>query len=211
MRLKLLLLFILLQTIAFSQTSDQLWIYYYHYHSINDKITLYNDFSYRTTIDEHNWTKLTVRPSIDYNIKNWLHINGGLGFRYTFNPDHNFYEIRPFQGVLFKHKIIKWIKMSHYLRLEENFFFGDFQKFTLTFRYKLKTDFIISKHIYIPAYLEIFITDKNVIDIFNKKYRLGGGIGYKNDKIKIEAYYTNQGRNQNSTDNLYQIKIKQYF
>ena len=156
---------------------------------------VYGDVGVRTMIP-HEWNRVIIRPSILYKIpklflKNLYYsaeVHAGLGLFYTNNlSNSNRFEIRPFQGFSLAWPNRPYIRIKHYLRLEERFdmetsswenTFGLRFRYQADLRLKFKGNFIkFNKNLYLPISVELFW---NLIGTkqFNDTVRIIPGIGY---------------------------------
>jgi hypothetical protein len=119
----------------------QTWVDYNPSWKASDKLTVFGDVGARRNYVEPRWWKYIVRANVAYDLGAWK-VAGGIGNFYAdFASVLNIYELRPWQGAL-----VYWpasgLRMSHFFRLEERFFFDTDDGnslFRLRFRYQLGT------------------------------------------------------------------------
>jgi len=109
------------------ETGKQLWL------DINPRWYSKGDlkvtgvFGVRQALNQTEWTRYVVKPSVAYSLSHGFDIGAGLGMNYTNNIDVDAVDISdrfaviPFQGVNYVYLINKRWKLNAYLRLEEKF------------------------------------------------------------------------------------------
>ena len=228
-----IIIFTILPCFSFSQEqddiliNDQIWLDYYQAYYFKEKVEFYGDASWRAIVPNFDWMMLTVRPGIRYHKNNWLDLRGGIGLFYTFQKDiTNTFEIRPWQGVLIRWPQWHWLKLNHYVRLEERLSFTteDWNaSFVLRLRYKLSTRITVYRfktyqNIFIPLYVEFFGNlGKNVDELFNNRTRICVGAGYKANQVWTAEFHFVFQRSQvgendelKTSDHLFQFKVRRF-
>jgi hypothetical protein len=212
---KLLITFFVLLKLVYAQSSSddatqQIWTDYNPQWDLSESFTLYGALGYRTIIPD-SWTKLYFTAAVRYapeplfNLFNKLQheLHGELSFFYTFNEDSpNQIELRPVQGYKFRWPHFEQVKITHYLRLAERFFFtlgeSDFN-FELRGRYTLEAIFHKAQHLvdfadglYFPISID-FLIDLYSTESFSNAIRITPGLGYSSEsdfwKIQFDVSY----------------------
>lgn len=215
---------ILLPSILFSQTTNEVWGDYIHNHFINSKWVFYGDVTFRVGDSKI----FGIRPSVKYLVSNKVEFRGGIGNNYTFEDRDNVsnIEIRPWQGIRAVWPSTMVFAIQHFLRVEEQYTTNsyadkDFDG-SIRLRYQLGTDVDIwdspsgDHDINIPLEYEVFNTF-NQSDYFIDRDRFIAGISYKiRGFVTIEINYILQRkgeglRNMENEKNIYRIRIRRTF
>ena len=206
---KLTLLFIFISSLGYSQNSDLgNWLIYIGSKKIDSKWNIHNEVQYRNYNAIGDLEQLLLRTGVGYNLSpNNNNILLGYGFIRSENYDdldeksaNN--EHRIYQQFTTKQSFGR-VKWQHRYRLEERFVSSGFK---LRFRYFLAAKVALNKPklekntIYLSAYNEVFINNKNT---FFDRNRMYGGLGYVlNKNVKLELGYMNQLFNVGSRDQI---------
>jgi len=201
----------LLSQIEDENVSYQAWLDYNAKCHISKKFKIYGDVGYRK-ISPNIWTRYYIRPAVSYlqsiPLKSGKYLlltyHAGLGTFFTNSTDtSNNTEIRPFQGVDVQWPTFKRLRINHYVRLEEQFYFANnSQSFDLRLRYMFsgifhwnKENWNVMNNFYLPFHIELFWNLLNSSNTSNL-IRITPGIGYTfNLKWKME-FSTSYHRNQ---------------
>lgn len=205
--------------------NHQLWIDFYPYFSINDKLQYYGDAGFRTIVNERSWNRIFARPSVRYHFNRHWEVHLGLGMFYIFDKyDINRLEITPWQGVKLNWPNLYFFNFNHLVRIEERFSYlteNWHTSFDIRFRYKISgrinlCDNCTEFTFYIPFYGEFFFPVGNSIEeFFRNRGRAGAGLGYHlNSNWRVEALFNFQRSRSGPNDELevsdyaYQLKIR---
>ncbi len=206
---KLTLLFIFISSLGYSQNSDLgNWLIYIGSKKIDSKWNIHNEVQYRNYNAVGDLEQLLLRTGVGYNLSpNNNNILLGYGFIRSENYDANNEksannEHRVYQQFTTKQSFGR-VSWQHRYRLEERFVESGFK---LRFRYFLAAKVALNKPtlekntIYLSAYNEVFINNKNT---FFDRNRMYGGLGYVlNKNVKLELGYMNQLFNVGSRDQI---------
>ena len=228
-----LILFACLSLKVFCQSNStfQIWTDYSDFHKLNGNWQFFNDAGYRIhpSKESNQFSRLHIRPSIEFKRQVLYSFRGGIGLFYTINSQtNNTFEFRPWQGFRLNWPNINRVRIVHYVRLEErftNFLNGGESAFTLKFRYKLQTKIPLNNPsmtkgtYYAKISAEIFadlaLVNKSTNNDRNR-FELGGGYLIKRN-LEIQLIYLLQ-RNKNNieggmiqNDNVVRISVIQRF
>lgn len=182
-------------TLSNYSVTDQFWLDYNPNYAFGEKLIFYGKIGARV-IFPHEWNRYVLRAAVKYKLPKpfyqdlyWnAELHTGLGLYFTNNlTEVNRLEIRPYQGFKLAWPNRKYIKIHHFVRLEERF---DLQTnnwdntFGLRVRYEAELTlrftgkFIdFNKNFYMPIGIELFW---NLVGVkqFNDAVRITPGIGY---------------------------------
>ena len=175
---------------ASDDTTSQLWAdYHAHYYQTATR-EWFADGGYRIQLQDVNWSQAYVRPSFRFHKYEKFDLYAGLGLFYTNNrgaPDQ--FEIRPWQGVLFRWPVFDALSFTHFIRFEQRFTVNQAgaNTFALRWRYRLGTRIALKKAvsyqvfdpIFMPLSIEIFSDAGEQVDtFFGSRLRIDLGLGY---------------------------------
>jgi len=120
----LTILLLSLQLHGVEEKGKQIWIDINPRWYSKDDLKVTGVFGVRQSLNNIEWTKYVVKPSVTYSLSHGFDIGAGLGMNYTKNidvsiPDH--FAVIPFQGLNYIYLLNKKWKLNAYLRLEEKF------------------------------------------------------------------------------------------
>lgn len=171
----LLIFFILLPFISFSQENDfGNWFIYFGDKKINQKFNWHHEVQYRNFNFIGDTEQLLLRTGLGYNLtENNNNIHLGYVFIYSepylTNSDQktNFNEHRIYQQFITRQSFGR-VSMQHRYRFEQRFFEDDFRfrlRYFLSCNIALNKSKLEDKTIYLSAYNEIFVnTEQNYFD-----------------------------------------------
>jgi len=192
---------------------NQLWIDLVPHIKINNRLEYFGGISYRTTVNDNNFRRLMVRPSIRYSWTYELDLFGGVGLFATWEDGgYKTFELRPYQGIRLNWPKIWRMNLKQRGLIEERLQWNNLDEFspTVRFRYRIKTKFPINKPnvgyktLYLPLSYELFANGgKDEVELFQNRSRIMAGVGYVfNEKWIAELEVTFQRSRSNSTDQL---------
>ena len=112
---------------AANDTGQQLWLDINPRWYSKDAIKITGVFGVRQSLNQKEWTRYVMKPSLAYSFNQHVNITAGLGVNYTDNIDvgsvviDDRLAIIPFQGISYFHFIMDKWKMNYYFRVEEKF------------------------------------------------------------------------------------------
>lgn len=193
------LLFLSFSSFTLAQNSQfGNWLIYFGNKEINSKLNWHHEVQYRNYNAIGDLEQLLLRTGIGYNLtENNNNLLLGYGFirseNYINDDKIDVNEHRIYQQFITKQEIGR-VKVQHRYRLEQRWV--DDQDFKMRFRYFLALNVPLNKKemaaktLYLSAYNELFINNK---DNFFDRNRLYGGLGYKmNSNVRFELGYMNQ-------------------
>lgn len=232
MRQCILIAFILKISLGIGQensVNQQLWVDFYPHYQITETLEYYGDAGFRTTLNENQWSRIYIRPSIRYRPNPLYQFHTGVGAFYIFtNNDENRLELTPWQGVRINYPSGIKYYFTHRFRVEERFSYfnsnSNQSSFEVRLRYKIGftynlRDFNELENLYVTGYVEFFypIIDE-VNEFFRNTSRTGIGLGYQiQEKVKVELVFNRQRSRLSVDDDLnvsdyaYQIKVYWYW
>ncbi|MGB0176360.1 MAG: DUF2490 domain-containing protein [Owenweeksia sp.] len=204
-----LALLFLLSTVGLSQSSELgNWLIYFGNKQLNDRWNLHHEVQYRNYNAIGDLEQLLLRTGIGYDLtENNNNILLGYGFihsqNYEAGADEKIEvdEHRVFQQFITRQNFGR-VGLQHRYRFEQRWI--ENQDFRLRFRYFLSLNITLNhsqmedKTLYLSAYNEIFINNK---DILFDRNRLYGGLGYRLSRlVRFELGYMNQSLNNGGRD-----------
>ncbi|WP_258105221.1 DUF2490 domain-containing protein [Marinoscillum sp. MHG1-6] len=204
------LLLVMAPLLSFAQDSSfGNWINYFGTKKLSDRFNFHHEIQYRNYNAVGDLEQLLLRTGVGYNLTEG---NNNLLLGYGFIHSQNYVpgeleknevdEHRIFQQFITTQKINR-VNVQHRYRFEQRFIEGDFKlryRYFLSLNVPLNNSELLAKTIYLSAYNEIFLNDRN--GVFDRN-RLYGGLGYKfSDAIRLELAYMNQFLRGKSRDQL---------
>ena len=113
-----------LQLHGTEETGKQIWLDVNPRWYSKDDLKVTGVFGVRQSLNNIEWTKYVVKPSVAYSLSHGFDIGAGLGMNYTENIDVSIpdrFAVIPFQGLNYVYLLNKKWKLNAYLRLEEKF------------------------------------------------------------------------------------------
>lgn len=192
---------------------NQLWFDFIPHFEISERLEYFGGVSYRTTVNDEDFRRLMVRPSIRYSWTYELDLIAGVGLFGTWEiGDYKTFELRPYQGIRLNWPKIWRMNLKQRGLIEERLQWNNLDEFspTVRFRYRIKTKFPINKPnvdyktAYLPLSYELFANGgRNEVELFQNRSRIMTGIGYVfNEKWIAELEVTFQRSRSNSADQL---------
>ena len=205
--------------------NHQLWLDFYPRIYLSDKLEYNGDLGYRTILQERDWSRLHMRPSVRYHINKTWQLRGGVGFFYIFNNSStDRFEVTPWQGVQLNWPTFSAIKFKHLVRIEERFSFltDDWSSsFDVRFRYRLSSRIDFARGLegsfwFVPTYVELFIpVNDEIQELFRNRSRIGLGIGYNPSAVwrfsgivHIQRSRFGPAEELKVTDYAYQLRVR---
>jgi len=196
----ILFLLIFLPVTVFSQDSNLgNWINYFGNKKINDDLNWHHEVQYRNYNMVGDLEQLLLRTGIGYNLSE-KNNNVLLGYGFIMSENYKSFftdkvrvnEHRIFQQFITKQNFGRFY-LQHRYRFEQRFIEGNFKmrfRYFLGLNVALNNKTLTDNTVYLSAYNEIFINDR---DANFDRNRLYGAIGYKLSKVvKFELGYMNQ-------------------
>jgi hypothetical protein len=182
-----------------SGVSEQLWIDYNPRWTDPSHREIFGDIGVRTVLGDNEWVRFVARPGIRGPV-GAFRLAGGIGFLYRLNKSGaDVLEVRPFQGIGATWPRLKWIRLQHYVRLEERFQWetDDWSLTTsLRARYRLQTEFSFSgfrpgSDWRVVLHVEGFLTFVGNAGLEDEKRRIGFGVGHNvGSALRLRADFT---------------------
>ncbi len=203
-----------------SIVNQQIWIDFYPYYYMNEKLEYYGDAGYRTIVSNRSWSRIYARPSLKYHLTDTWEFHSGLGFFYIFNAqDIDQFEITPWQGIQLNWPQWKRFGFKNLVKFEERISFltnNWNMEFEFRMRYKVTGKYDFAKRWYTSVYGEYFLpVTGDIQELYRNKGRAGIELGYKPGKtwqfsfaFNWQGSRTGMGENLNASDYAYQLKIK---
>jgi len=212
-----------------AQSHEQLWLdYQLDYPSYSWLFEV--SASYQTLLTQENkWRSLSVTPTVEYVLLDWLDLTAELPLSYTLQKDDtSSFEVAPMLGARFHITQNKRVNARLFLRYQQRHFHEiEADVWDISKRIRLKGEFWISitgPNLYkdklwyaLLDYEEFFVLDDQVDERYANRRRARIGVGYRLDyKNRFELIYTWQSsRNEIegefiSNDNVIQLVYKMY-
>ncbi|UKJ08932.1 DUF2490 domain-containing protein [Solitalea lacus] len=201
--LKLILtaLAFILYTNSSSAQQKQIWTDGNIQYKFNKNWILFSDFSSRITVEGYKQNIFTLRSSIGYKLAPKLVASAGLAWFYTDEPGSvNTNEIRIFEGIRNEFTVLKRVSLSQFLRLEQRFFNGLVDQYSLRLRLQLGAlvplnhPQLQAKTWFLNFMAEPFTNLKGTSsNLFVNRYRFTAGTGYQfTSSLRSEFSYNSQ-------------------
>ena len=180
---------------------QHIWLEGFVAYPFSKKVEFFADASYRFVFTKkENWCRVMARPSLKWNLLNWMDLRGGLGVFYSnFKEDDDILEVRPWQGLNVSWPKLKYVKFAHLVRVEQQILYNTStwdRRFVNRFRYQLSSRIKLSatkkfKYFFIPLSAEFFFrTDPELNKFLRNDGRYTVGLGYVlNRKITFNVRY----------------------
>lgn len=176
-----------------TQSNTQIWLDFYPHFFITEKVQFYGDMGFRSIVNEHDWKRLHIRPSVRYHYTDYIQFRGGIGMFYVASKTlTNSFEFSPWQGAQARWPRFSKLYFNHFIRFEERsiweFDEAESYSFELRFRYKLTGTILFCKpcgdqYWSLPFFGEQFFPIASEADeIYKNRTRLGIGVSYKQSK-----------------------------
>ena len=203
--ISIILLFLIFPNITYSQETDKqnlgTWITYRNRLKINSKFYYLDDFSYRYTIFDDNWQRLTFNPLIVFNATNSLEIYFGVGNHLVIQDQiSDSYELRIWQAAKISWPNIKRFNFDHFLRMEErNIYSIENHTWDTGYRARYRLNMVVpinniaiaENTFYIGANAEAYANiGRSLLEKYIDQARFSATFGYrKNLKWAFELMY----------------------
>ena len=210
--------------LGYGQTNNEVWVDYDHTHLVTEKLSYFGDATFRTG----DIYIIGIRPSVKYKWTNKLHVMGGVGNNYLFEPIVDSLmkiEVRPWQGVKAIWPQTSFFIVKHYMRVEEKLFTNrgefDFDS-SVKLRYQLGLDIDVWENddglhsFNIPIEYEVFHTINSTDGIIQRdRTVLGIGYSMKNHFV-FEFNYIHQRSGEGYSDlhgqtNIFRFRFRKTF